>query len=478
MRVAPIGPVAGAYYLDNSEVAMIEGPIGSGKSTASCLRLQRHAYQQAPGSDGVARTRFAIVRNTRQQLEDTTMKTWFGLFPEAQYGPLEVTDAKQVWAFRPQGYSHAIEAEFIFRALDKPQDVGRLLSLEVTGFWINEARELPSEIMGQLIGRCRYLGGDRPHTWRGWIADTNPWDTDHYMQGLFVDNLPEGWAHFMQPGGMDPDAENLENLEQTAETLALPYDDPRRREQGRNYYVNALKGMSKEAAEIYVHARRGASRQGKPIYTDFNDRLHCREFALDPRLPIDIGLDFGRTPAATIGQEFPGGRVQIAYELVAFDMGLVSFAEELVRFLSGGELSRHKIRRITGDPAGEAKDAHDETAFHILKGAGLVAFPAATNELSVRIETVQKAFRTLTDGHPALLIHPRCKYLRRACIDGYHYRKLNVAGDRYAPEPNKNEYSHVAEALQYHLMGLGHGAALVRSNPRLGSAPRPRFALT
>ena len=46
--------------------------------------------------------------------------------------------------------------------------------------------------------------------------------------------------------------------------------------------------------------------------------------------------------------------------------------------------------------------------------------------------------------------------LRKGFAGGYHYRRLKVAGDeRYHDEPNKNEFSHVHDALQYALSGGG-----------------------
>lgn len=255
MITAPLGPVAGAYYLDNSGVAVIEGPVGSGKSVASCLRLARHAYEQKPGPDGIGRTRFAIVRNTKPQLRDTTIKTWLSTFPEAQYGQfLRGDNLSHIWRFRPKGHEWPIEAQFIFRALDDASDVANLLSLEVTGFWLNECREASREIVSHLRARCRYLGGERPHTWSGWIGDTNPWDTEHWLQNSLVDSPREGWRHFQQPGGMDEAAENLSNLEQTDESRALPFDDPRRRDLGRGYYRRLLADYTAEEARVHVHA--------------------------------------------------------------------------------------------------------------------------------------------------------------------------------------------------------------------------------
>lgn len=474
MKVAQLGPVGGAFYLDDSEVAVIEGPVGSGKTTAACLRLGRHAYAQVPSPNGVGETVFAVVRNTKRQLEDTTMATWRQVFPEAVYGPIQKME--QEWRFKPKGHDWPIHARFIFRALDDPADVSNLLSLETTGFFMNEVREANEAIIGHLRGRCRFLNGVRPQTWSGWIGDTNSWDIDHWLEERLVTNPREGWRHFRQPGGMEPEAENLDNLAQTAETLALPVGHPLRLAQGRKYYEKLLVDFSKEDADIYVHALRAPTRTGKPIYTEFNERLHCNPFELDPRLPLRIGMDFGRTPAGLIAQRDLLGRWRVRYELCAEDMGLEKFAPEFKRLLHDKFPRGFQIEQFTGDPAGEQQDAYDSTVFDILRAAGFdMARPATTNEPTLRVGAVQDLLRKMIAGEPALVIHPECRMLRRACLDGYHYRKLKVAGDRYADRPEKNRYSHPAEALQYLLLGGGEGKALVRRTP---SRPKQRYAIT
>ena len=477
MKAAPLGPIAGAYYLDNSRVAIIEGPVGSGKSVASCLRLQRHAYEQAPSPDGIAYTRWIIVRNTKPQLKDTTIKTWLEVFPEAMYGQfLRGDNLAHYWRFRPRGYPNPIDAEFLFRALDDAADVANLLSLEATGFWFNECREIAEEILSHAGRRLRYRNGERPATYTGIIGDTNPWDTEHYLEDRLVNHPREGWIHFRQPGGMDPGAENLCNLEQTAETMLLPYDDPRRIAQGRTYYEKAIIDYTPEDARVYVHAQRGRTRTGKPIYTDYNDLIHCKAFELDPRVPLRIGMDFGRTPAAVVAQRSVFGQWRVRHELCAKDMGIKAFGAELKRFLADKFPTGYEVEQFTGDPAGNERDGSENTAFDLLKASGFeMGRPASTNEVSIRIGTVNEQFGRLVEGVPALVIHPDCKMLRRACIDGYHYRKLQVAGNRFDDKPNKNEWSHVAEALQYLLLGGGEGKAHVRRAP--GGTARPRRAV-
>lgn len=453
MRLNPLGPVASAYYLDDSEIACIVGPVGSAKTTASCLRGQRIAYQQPPQADGIARTRIAIVRNTKRELEDTTIKTWLQVFPENEYGPF--MKQGHHWQFRPQGYDYKIDAEFIFRALDDAQDVSNLLSLEVTGFYFNEVRQMDQQILahaGRRAGRypARADGGCR---WHGWYGDTNAWDADHFLHDWFVENPREGYSLFRQPGGTSPNAENIENLPD-------------------GYYEKALRDYGAEDAKVYVHAEWGHTKSGRPIYSDYVDSVHCRPFELDPGLDLDIGYDFGRTPAAIIGQHMPQGW-RIRQEFCATGMGIKMHAEKLRKFLAE-KFPGFEVGNVWGDPSGDARDGSDNTAFDLLKSEGIIGRAApGNNDLTMRIEAVNGAFRRMERGEPSMLIHPDCKTLRRACIDGYHYRKLKVVGDRYDDKPEKNQYSHPAEGLQYLLLGGGEGrVALNRPRSRRSGGQR------
>ena len=62
------------------------------------------------------------------------------------------------------------------------------------------------------------------------------------------------------------------------------------------------------------------------------------------------------------------------------------------------------------------------------------------------------------DGGPALIISPKCKYVRKGLAGAFCYRRVQVAGDeRYTDEPEKNAWSHPVEALEYGLLGAGEG---------------------
>jgi hypothetical protein len=144
-------------------------------------------------------------------------------------------------------------------------------------------------------------------------------------------------------------------------------------------------------------------------------------------------------------------------------MGIVRFAEVMreeiaTRFSQASEVF------IYGDPAGDFRAQTDEsTPFHILRGAGLRAFPAPSNSVDLRLESVATQLQKMSDGKPAFLIDPRCQQLIKGFEGGYQYRRMEVSGERYADKPDKNMFSHVHDALQYMMLGAGEGRALMNN---------------
>jgi hypothetical protein len=75
-------------------------------------------------------------------------------------------------------------------------------------------------------------------------------------------------------------------------------------------------------------------------------------------------------------------------------------------------------------------------------------------------------------GDSGILIDPKCNNLIKGFDGGYHYRRMQVSGERYDDKPNKNRFSHVHDALQYMLLGAGEGRALTIG----GKTSKPRVA--
>ena len=160
------------------------------------MELLRRACEQTP-YNGVRYTRFACIRNTLQQLRQTVLADTLQYLQHCAH--YFVTDSTlQVRLALPDGTR--VHSDWMLLPLDTKEDVRRLLSLQLTGAWINEVREVPFEIIRPLLGRCgRYpskaMGGA---TWRGIICDTNPWDTDSkYHERMVLD--PAAWGFYHQP---------------------------------------------------------------------------------------------------------------------------------------------------------------------------------------------------------------------------------------------------------------------------------------
>jgi hypothetical protein len=83
-------------------------------------------------------------------------------------------------------------------------------------------------LVAAIGGRMpRYPSGNKGvATWTGIIADTNfPPEGSDWHKFMALDTPPD-WQIFQQPGGLTDQAENLEWLNQTAETLKLPRRPP------------------------------------------------------------------------------------------------------------------------------------------------------------------------------------------------------------------------------------------------------------
>ena len=449
----------------------IRDRVGSGKSVACCIEVIRRALMQEPSEDGKRKSRWAVIRNTNPQLKTTTIKTWLDWFPEEEWG-------RFAWSVP---YTHNIkkgdiELEVIFLALDRPEDVKKLLSLELTGVWINEAREIPKSIVDACtmrVGRYPSMRDGGP-SWYGVIADTNPPDTDHWWSIMAGETIipdyitkqeakmlvkPDNWSFYNQPPAM-LEVKNKENEIEGYENNKVMENQ---NNLTPNYYSNIIRGKTKSWIDVYVLNKLGQIEDGKPVYESFKEQVHVAkgEIAIADGVPIFCGIDFGLTPACVFAQRIRN-RWVVFDELVAEDMGIVKFSD-LMKQVMAQYLPREFV--IFGDPAGDHRVQTDEsTPFQIMRGKGLFARPAPSNDVTLRLESVSSVLNRMVDGESGMIVDRKCNNLIKGFTGGYHYRRLQVSGERYDEKPNKNRFSHVHDALQYLLLGAGEGRALTIGN--------------
>ncbi len=433
-------PTIGRFMLNNSFIRFIIGPVGSGKSVGCIMELLRRAREQAPDGQGVRRTRFAIVRNTLQQIKQTCLadiEMW--IKPIAHY---KVTDqAIHVRLALSDGTK--VESEWLLMPLDTPEDQKRLLSLNLTGAWVSEFREIPIKIIDGIVGRLGRFPAKAiaPLTWHGLIGESNPPDEDsEWFMKLEVDT-PPNWCVFKQPGGMEPNAENRDNLP----------DD---------YYENLVANNTSDWVDVHVHAKYGKSLSGQAVFrSTFRPEFHVSSSPLRaiPGISLMIGQDFGRTPASLISQIDPRGRLLILREVTSIDMGIEKFCVQTLRPTLLNEFVGF-LAYMTCDPSGKFKgQVGEESPFDVLKRLGFKTYPAPSNDLEPRLRAVEQAFLRQIDGGPMVLIDGvNCPQLIQALKFNYRYkRKQNGVLDE-APDKN-HPWSDLADCLQYLCLSVNGG---------------------
>ncbi len=441
-------PTLAKFAQSKAYVRGVMGAYGSGKSSACVMEIIRKSLEQRKGLDGIRRTRWAVIRNTYRQLADTTMKTVFDWLPEKTFGRYKVVqNCYYITAFPDT------EIEILFRALDKPEDVDNLASLELTGAWCNEAREIPLEIIEALTGRVGRFpaikNGGCP--WAGIIMDTNPPDDESWWFSKSEVEVPKHWEFFKQPSGLSPEAENLLTEEDEKKIIA----DPHCNIVGglsHDYYIKLAEGKDKSFVDVYVRGKYGIIKRGMPVYENsYNDDLHIAKNIIQPILnsPIIIGMDFGLTPAAVFTQYNSSGQFIALEEKVAFGMGMEQFLQTIINPIINSKYRDYEVL-VIGDPSGISRSDSDETScFDILKRYNYSAEPARSNSTITRLGAVEYFLNSLSKGKPRLIVSPNCKLLRKGFMGGYCYRRMKVSGEKYADIPDKNRYSHVHDALQY-----------------------------
>lgn len=505
----------GQFMGSDAFVRMVMGPVGSGKSSGCCIEIIRRTIEMPPTPfsyvhvegeldrseeepspqdiySGIRRSRWCIVRNTYVELRDTTIKTFREWIPDPNFGTWKQSEHTFLLDFETD-MGARVQAEIMFRALDKPDDVKKLKSLELTGCYFNETKEIPKPIFDMMQNRVgRYPRKSAiSRYWTGIIGDTNPCDEDHWIYKTFEEARPEGFSIYKQPSGIkprvpgqrevieySPDAENVKHLDRCWDVESHLRGEARKlaqREQElllsegehespcRCYYVRQCAGKDADYIKVYVRGEYGFVKEGKPIYPEFQDAIHVVDYI--PLLPgckeLVVGNDYGITPAAVFGQQDPqDGQWQIIREFLCENeetMGAIRFGEEQA-LICKRDYKTVKVIRGWGDPAGMAQSQTDEkTPISCVNAAGMPMVAAPTNDFTLRREAVAGLLTRLTIlGRPAIVISSACKTLRKAMAGGYHYRRLKVAGDeKFEDKPDKNMYSHVAEALQYLAVGEG-----------------------
>ena len=468
------------FMLSKAKIRAVMGPVGSGKTSGAIVELLRQSILMTPGEDGVRRSRHLIIRNSKQQLKDTTLASVVGLLPVELY---KWRESEMLMRFR----FNDVESDWLFRSLDTPDDVQRVLSLECSFCWVEEAREIPVALLSDLEGRTgRYpsqANGFRYNS--GIIYTTNPpeIDSDHYK---LLEGLPQEDDNdnsiilcdvFKQPSGLAPEAENIANLRP-------------------NYYEELAKGKKQDWVDTYVHGKYSKSMSGRPVYEhSFQyDRRVKHNLPIDAALPVVVGIDAARNPAAVFMQLGRDGKLRKLREAVGSDMSMKTFISTKLMPVIKNFFPLNPLIFV-GDPSWVRQgDVDDNSAKKELKRQFVTMQPesgnavksASTNDPIARINALDTPFRNWwPDGEPGIEYDSACVTLVAALRSKYRFRRMKTAGGEYKDSPDKTHpWSDIADADQYgtlfilskHYRATDYAREFMKSEPLRPSRPADSYA--
>lgn len=482
-------------HQDPNRFIFVRGPVGSGKSVGCIMHCWLNAVKQAPGWDGVRRTRFGVIRATYPALKTTVVKSWTNWFGGIMKIVYDIPIRGYLEMPHPDGETKIV-MEVYFIALDREEDVNKLQSLELTGAHINEAAEIPKGIFNMLKSRVnRYPDpSDVGATQAFILLDYNSPDNEHWLYKIAEEDRPDTrHSFYVQPPAMlwdgttyrlNPEADNLGHYQP-----GKPTEQPTPRARWileknmwwvphlpDGYYEDIIAGNDPDYISVFVLNNYGLLRTGKPVYVHYQDTIHCSRQNILPLagVPVIIGMDLGLTPAAAFMQLTPKGQLIIFDELVSEDCSILEFCENLLKPKLRNEYPGMQYHLII-DPAATTRSQNDKkAAADIIKAAGLPYRTARTNSELARREAVNY-FLLKQNGFQ---LSPKCRYLRKGFISEYKFDQIRSSqSDLFKEKPTKNIYSHIHDGCQYGALELSEGR-VARRKPKRPSPTATRPADT
>ena len=437
---------------DTAFVRAVCGPFGSGKSVAMIQEMLYIGIRQAPGKDNIRRVRFGVIRATYPTLLTAVRVEILKWYPSACGWIKESVPLTGRYTI-PLGDGTTLELDLLLLAVGSEAEVEKLRSLNLTGVWMNEPTEISPAVFDACIERvARYpTGEDGECSWGGIILDYNMPPKWHWIYKLFhTESIPHNYKLFMQPPAafkreskdgiityeLNPNAENLPNL-------------------STSYYQNMIdvrlaKGDYPGIDQLLC-LQPVDQVGGKPVWDSFKRNVHVLSTPVKPipRQSVIVSIDTsGIHPCAAFWQ-FDGVHWVIIDELYGDGVGFKDFVEGGVLPLLKNRFAFASEVLAVCDPANARNALTAVSPISSLHEYNIPAIPAPTNDPKSRIEAVS---RMLNIDRGGIRINPNCELTIKAFNGGYRYKKLRLTGTvdtLYATTPEKNQDSHLADAIQY-----------------------------
>lgn len=423
----PKGPQYVAYY----------GGFGSGKSVVLCAAI----ITQAVLFGG----EYVIGRHHMPELRRTTMKTFVDMLPKELLVELRVADA-EVHIRSRDG-----KAIVYFVGLEEP---GKLDSLNLSGFAIDEASQTSEEALLKLQGRLRNRKGLRKGLMVG-----NPKGRDHVYRFFVSKQAVQPKDHGMYSMIVAPSTENIH----------LP----------TGYIEGMLSSYSKERVQRDIMGSFD-SFEGM-IFDDFQRSIHVVEpYEIPQGWTRVIGMDHGFTnPSAAMF-----GAVDFDGNLVIYDEFYERewLIEDIVKKGLLPRIRKDKIEGIYIDPSTKARRGQlgvSDFSTYLEHLPTKIPLLPANNEVSAGIDRVKGFLRVNPKTKkPRITIFSTCHNLIEE-IGEYRWAELSAGrqGTVNEKEEPRKYNDHAVDALRYLIMSRPDPGRLDKTPAYMKEFPTPSNTL-
>jgi hypothetical protein len=492
-----IDPVAAGFHNDHeSWFKLLTGSVGVGKTWSSIWDLVFHACRAVPPAQrhftGERKAKYLIARKTYPRLETTTLASLQAIFKKTirvQYGyPIYAT----VVVPDPFNPSEHIDIEFVLMAISSAEDeqeLAKLRSLELTGAYVNEIDEYDTgNIVSKIFDRCRrfpaavkavnpgtgvledVLGNNgKPVGYTGdavIVADYNKPEDEHWLclwHRNEHDERPKGVAFYDYPSP-------LLEVKDTSGTVVSYTPNPEaasfvsKQPSGITYWLEKVETSKHDPMYIQrmILNRYGSVSHGAGVFQNFDRARHVlpARVVVDAHRHIVIGFDHsGLNPAMSVMQVGTKGII-VVDELVAFDTPPDDFLHAVfVPWFVNQKWKRADVEIVCdpADPRGRSIGG-SMTMVQALHKLGFTrAHPAPGTWGRDPKRMIRNVNEALSRG--MLFLNPANKWTNEAFGGRYAYRRLKSSINATSAEPTKNEWSHIADAVQLgvNMIRLGAG---------------------
>jgi len=461
-----------AFHKSDAPFRAIVGAVGSGKTTAAlweiCYLLPRHMARMY----NITHTRWAVVRKTYDRLMDTDWYEIDSWFPQNHwYAQRHI----MVIRFPKSKGCPAFGVELYFRSLDQPDSMDKLRSMNLTGYWIDEAHEVHEYAKYMLITRLGRWPRDfvdpfgvehKGSPVRYGVETSNPMPINHIMYrkyrwvGTKID-AKTGALEMRRPPGPVPKGRPAKGY---IGWWQLPRENEANLRPG--YYEDMLDEFpeSPEMRSMLVSGKPGFKPEGKGVYRNYDTEngTHMANGPLlwvrqidpysgeDKGVPLYAGWDNNghNNLACIVGQVVGPFKLQVLREFTDERMNIIDYTNWVLSQLEQ-EFPGYTCTHYC-DPAAFSKFSAKEggmtsNAELAMEACGIKLVPSI-QALDVRINCVDQLLK-MRDG---ILIDPSCVGLINGFQGGYVYAERPTMGiNAFHDEPKKNPFSHIHDALQY-----------------------------